>query len=379
MFFHNFKYALLGVMKEKTSVFWACIFPFLLGTMFVVAFGSIYDAEIYSEIQTAIVVAEENENNTRFKEIADLIETSEGKKLFDIKELTEEEAKKQLKDEKIEGYYILGENITLMLKSNGVNETILNSFLEQYNQQVKMITDVVKNNPQNVQVLMDALSEEMSYYEEEATSEGNMDSTVQYFYALFAMSCLFGSYLSITRTMKLQANASAVGARRGVAPTKKMTVVFSEILACLVLEFIIECAVLLYLTCVWNVNLGDKILYLLPVLFVGSAFGVSLGVFLGSIGRFTEEARIGLNTCVCMVLSFFSGLMMHTIKQIVEDTVPIFNRINPAVLITDAMYSLNVYETMDRYWMNLGILSGLTVIICIASILLTRRVRYASL
>lgn len=379
MFFHNFKYALIGIIKEKTSLFWACIFPFLLGTMFVVAFSNIYDSEIYSEIPAAVVVKEKSEDSVRFQEVVSSLETSDGKQLFKIQELSETDAKKQLKDEKIQGYFIVDDGIRLMLRSNGVNETILNSFLEQYRQQEKMIADVTAENPQNIQVLVQALSENMSFCEVEATSKGNMDSMVQYYYALFAMSCLFGSFLSITRTMKLQANASAIGARRGVAPIKKVTVVFSEILACLVLECAIECGVFAYLTCIWNVDLGDKTLYVFPVLFVGSAFGVSLGVLLGSIGRFKDSVRMGLNTCICMALSFCSGLMVHLVKQLIEDTVPFFNRVNPAVLITDALYSLNVYETMDRYWMNMGILSGLTVLLCVASILLTRRTRYASL
>jgi ABC-2 type transport system permease protein len=53
--------------------------------------------------------------------------------------------------------------------------------------------------------------------------------------------------------------------------------------------------------------------------------------------------------------------------------------INPAALITDAFYSLYIYESLSRFFLNIGILSGFSVVLAAASYLFVRRERYASL
>jgi len=71
--------------------------------------------------------------------------------------------------------------------------------------------------------------------------------------------------------------------------------------------------------------------------------------------------------------------MIHVIKQFLEDHVPIVNRVNPATLIADSLYALNVYETMERYWMNMITLIIITIVLCVTSILMVRRTRYGSI
>lgn len=379
MIFHNFIYALKGILRERSGVFWAGLFPFILGTLFYVSFGKAYDSEMYHEIPVGIVTIEDNPENQNFQKIIQEIEDQEHNKMFQVRELTKQEAKKKLEKEEIDGYYLVDKDISLVLLENGVNQTILHVFLERYQQQVAMVQEVAKTNPQNISKLVEAWEEELEYYTEVNQSNGNMDSMVQYFYALIAMSSLFASYLSLNRTVKMQANISAIGARRGVTPTKKSIVVFSEFAACLLVQFLIDCVLLVYLVWILGIDMGGRLLYFLPVFLLGSAIGVSIGILIGSIPKMSEAARQGLNTSICLFMSFLSGLMIHLIKQIIEDYAPMINRINPAALIVDSLYSLNVYDTLERYWRNLGILAAMTFLICTASILLTRRMKYASL
>ena len=71
-------------------------------------------------------------------------------------------------------------------------------------------------------------------------------------------------------------------------------------------------------------------------------------------------------------------LMVPGIKNSIEGKLPILNRVNPAVLVTDCLYALNVYDNYDRYFRNILILTGMAVCLLGASILVLRRNKYAS-
>ena len=62
MFWHNLKYEIKTVMREKDFILWMLLFPIILGTLFKVAFGSIYEnAETFHTIPVAVVETKENE------------------------------------------------------------------------------------------------------------------------------------------------------------------------------------------------------------------------------------------------------------------------------------------------------------------------------
>ena len=66
-------------------------------------------------------------------------------------------------------------------------------------------------------------------------------------------------------------------------------------------------------------------------------------------------------------------------KDLVEKNMPVINRINPAALISDAFYSINVYDDMSRYYRNLFTLAVMSITLVTASFLLIRRESYDSI
>ena len=58
---------------------------------------------------------------------------------------------------------------------------------------------------------------------------------------------------------------------------------------------------------------------------------------------------------------------------------PIANRLNPACLISDSFYSLNVYDSYDRFFRNISIMAVESVILLIIAFALLRREKYASI
>ena len=43
------------------------------------------------------------------------------------------------------------------------------------------------------------------------------------------------------------------------------------------------------------------------------------------------------------------GLMMGNMKAVIAEKIPGFNNINPAAVISDSFYCLNIYEDYDRF------------------------------
>jgi len=99
----------------------------------------------------------------------------------------------------------------------------------------------------------------------------------------------------------------------------------------------------------------------------------------GSLPRLGEGAKMGVLVSVSLALSAMSDLMISGIKNSIEHHVPLVNDINPAALITDSFYALNIYGTDERFWGNMLCLGAGAVVLTLASYFMVRRSRYASL
>lgn len=136
---------------------------------------------------------------------------------------------------------------------------------------------------------------------------------------------------------------------------------------------------LIYLLLYFKAGFSGKNRIHAAYFFFGSLIGVSIGIFVGSLGKMKEGGKIGIILGFSMVCSFLSGLMNNTMKDLVEKNMPVINRINPAALISDAFYCINVYDDMSRYYRNLFTLAVMSIILVTASFLLIRRESYDSI
>ena len=92
-----------------------------------------------------------------------------------------------------------------------------------------------------------------------------------------------------------------------------------------------------------------------------------------------EQTQIGIAVGVHLFSCFLSGLMVGNMRQIVEDTCPIINKINPAALISDSFYSIATYDSLNRYFQNIGTLILWAIVFVSGGFFMTRRRKYASL
>lgn len=376
MFFHNFKYSLKNAFRQKEFLFWILAFPIILGTFFYVAFNSMYEKEsMFNKIPVAIV---ENTENTAFKEVIKELSSGEDA-MFDSKFTDSQTALDMLKTNDIIGIINVDSELSLTVSNDGIKQTIIKSFLDQYQIRESIITDTVNNNPQNLQSVIDAMSQEINCNESLSLSNGNMDTYIQYFYNLIAMAAFFGSISGLYIAINNQGNLSAIAARKCISPTNKLTSITASLLASFVAQVICVSIGITYILFILKVDMGDKI----PMVYlsgaVGSLTGVTMGFFIGSFGRLNQNVKMAISMSVTMLSCFLSGLMIGNMKSVIEMYVPIVNRINPAALISDLFYCLNIYNDYRRYTEKFVTLLILSVVFTIGGFLLTRRKKYASL
>ena len=122
-------------------------------------------------------------------------------------------------------------------------------------------------------------------------------------------------------------------------------------------------------------NLG--MIYLTSIL--GGILGLSFGFFIGSIGRFQTGAKIGICFGVSMLCCFGSGLMVGNMKGVINRHAPWVNKINPAAVITDSLYYLNIDSDYHRYIGKVITMAVLSAVLILLGFLMTRRKKYASI
>lgn len=374
MFGQLFKYGFKSLVRVKEIMIWTSIFPFALCMFMYLAFSGIFDAtEKFSKIPVAVVGQSET-----YDMMFDAVTTGE-QPLLVVTKASEDEAEKLLQEEKVKGVIRVGDSLKLEVLESGQNETLLKLILEQFEQYKVTIENVAKTNPDVMMNAVEELTQNTEYVITKSTSEGNQDNVVNYFYAIFSMLCMFASYTGCDRVVKLQANMSDLGQRRNLVPVHKLKLIVADFLVCESLQYSISIVLLVFMKYVLKIDLGDKIPAMLLLLFVGTSYGILLGMAVGSIGKFSAGAKTGILTIVSLLLCCLSDLMAPGIKNLLEHHFPIANRINPATLISDSFYALNVYDTYDRFIRNISLLGAGCCILLVISFIMVRRTRYASI
>ena len=364
----------MQLLRERTVMFWALAFPMILGTMFHFGFRNLGTPNL-DPISVAVVVMQENEQSKQFQ-----VFVNSATDILDAETMDEEMAMQQLENGKIAGIYKTGTTHKLIVTKSSLNTSILQTLLETYQNNEQMVMEIIQNHPENLGKAVEEMADYKSMTESiNMKGEAQNDSAASYFFALIGMACLYGCFLGLRCSMDMQANLSALGARRSVIPTNRLKLVIADMLATFAIHFCNVLILLLYLRFVLSVNLGASLGAILLVSAVGSMIGVALGMFVASFGKIDEGMKIGVMLAVSMVCSFLAGLMVGVMKDIIERYIPIINRINPAALIADAFYSLSIYHDMQRYYRNILILFIMSILLVGVSFMRVRRERYDSI
>lgn len=393
MFIHNFKYSLKTLFRNKMLIFWTFAFPIIMATLFNLAFSNISNSEKFDVIDIAIVQNEDFENNEAYKTVfKELSDESNEDRMFNTKYVSEEEADKLLKDDKIVGYMKLeGDTPKVTFVQNGINQTIFKYVVEEIAQKSNMITNIVGQEAAkeamigNQNVDMNAIIQKAYQIAQEQNvelknvSNKNLDYMMIEFYTLIAMTCLYGGAFGMIAVDQNLANMSNKGKRISASPMKKGKLLVSSLLAGYCAQLLGVALLFVYTIFALKVNYGDNIGLIILLAMVGSFAGLSVGVAIASLVKASENAKTGILISFTMLWCFLCGMMGVTLKYVIDKNVPIVNLINPANMITDGYYSLYYYDTLNRYFFNIGSLLIFAFVLIAISIFSLRRQKYDSI
>lgn len=370
--FHLIKYNILIKFRNFNMTFWPLVFPLILGTFFFFAFGNLNDAD-FETVSVAIV--QESADNPLFSFYINQVEKSDPE-LLNIQKMNKNEALTALKNKKISGIYYDQLVPSLTVNSHGIPESILQSILESYNNSLYTIQTILKEHPSGILNGLSQMANNKELIQELSLGGKTIDGNSQFFYALIAMACLYGCFIGFGSAITLQANLTALAARRCVTPTHKLKLILSEQIVSFLIGYIDVIILLIYLRNILKLDFQGQMGKMLIISLFGSLIGVSVGIFVGSLSKIGEGIKVSIILAISMVCSFLSGLMNSSVKDLVEKHAPIINRINPAALISDAFYCINVYADPVRYYRNLITLASMSIVLVLASFLMIRRNRY---
>lgn len=378
MYIHLLKYKLIQLFREKELVGWIFAFPLALGTFFFMSFGNVMNSDDFKFEPIPVAFVAETDN-TELKGIVEGLSKENEDQLFTLTKTDKDNALKLLEEGEVEGIIYDTASPTMTVAKEGLNQSIIKSFLETYLKHIYMFEQIGSSHPERMEEAIKLMSDSISFNKEISFSNTKMDNLSQYFFALIAMTCMYGSIIGRQCVQNIQANLSALGARREVSPAHKLSVILADFTGSFIFNYMSVLLLFFYLAVILEINFGDQIVYILITALAGSVIGVSMGTFIGAIGNMSANVKDAIASAVSLILSFLSGLMLNNMKDIVEHTVPFLNRINPAALITDCLYSLNMYENYDRFYINIGSMAIIAVLFMFGSYMLLRRNRYASI
>ena len=210
-------------------------------------------------------------------------------------------------------------------------------------------------------------------------SSDNLSYTMIEFYTLIAMVCLYGGILGTISINQNLANMSNQGKRVSVTPTTKGKVILSSVLASYITQLVGVALLFIYTIFVLNVDYGNNLGLIIILAMVGSLAGLSLGTTVATTIKSNENVKTGIILSITMLGCFLSGMMGITMKYIIDKNIPIINKLNPANMITDGLYSLYYYETLDRYIFNVINLLIFAFVLIAVSYISLRRQKYDSI
>lgn len=377
-----FKYFLLRLVRNKANLFWILVFPIVLACLFKVAFSNITESESFHTIPVA-VVSDESINAKAFCAMTDALSTDENDAMLAVTYCRDKKAKKLLKEKKVDGIFYAKDTVTLSVNADAsdssINQSILQVLLTQFYVNRDLVLKSMNDHPENIKNLTTSLSETISPRKEVSLTSADTDTYDQYFYNLIAMACLYTALGGIRLAIENAANLTSLAARKTISPTRKFTAIAGELAAYILFESILNILAFLSIVKVLGIHMAQRPLLSLLTIVISSACSISFGMFLGCIGPKSKGGKTTIMFVIVMPCCFLSGLMMGTMRMVVEKHAPFINRINPAALISDCFYTLNNYDNLQRFATDLLTLSVMAVLFFGISCLVTRRKTYASL
>ena len=417
---HLIGYNLKLLLSNRALVFWTLAFPILLGLLFKGALGDIVNKEAFDTVPVAVVNSQTYQDSTFKIAFDDLSKkdsspvSSKNQPILKLRMVnTLEEGKRLLEDEEVSGLVEITGTATagmtkdakahLTLASNGMEQTILKAILDEIAQRTDMIsqltqremaTNVRAHSPPDFQNIppgqppaFDPSQVAASVQDRLAKSDftlrdrspKSMDLLMAEFFSLLAMAALYGGMFSMTVMNNAQPPLGVIGRRVAVAPTSKAKLIISGIISSYLLQLV--GLILLVAVChvLFNIDFGPNWALTFLLTSLGALVGLSFGVAISALVPGGENMKIGVLISVTMLGAVLAGMMGGTMRYVVDQKVPLVNKLNPTALITDGFYNLYYHPGFDGFWQDVTLLLIISAVLLGASLFVLRKQRYDSL
>ena len=317
--------------------------------------------------------------------ISDLtFDDNKTKMIKEVEVSRHEEALQLLKDGDIAGIITISglNDISLEVNGGGVKHSILSSIIATYRLQVQKAIDTINDAPDELgsaDTVMDESTKSIDFVEAKGMAGNNKDPFVSYFYNLIAMISIMGSFGSLSSIASNCANQTTTGIRIDTAPINKVFYELAQVVALILAQGAISFITLTYLILILGIRFGGNLGLIYLTAFLASVMGVILGYMVSHLGKMPADKKETILMAITLGGGFLSGLMIGDMKIIIEEKFPLFNRINPSAVITDAFYAINIFGPGPRYYRSLMYMLILSAVMLVIGIILSRRTSYKSL
>lgn len=344
------KYTAKINLREFGFLFWTLAYPLMMATFFYLAFQSMLSPT--SQMHYEVGISKNNPIRFVMQEVP----------IFSIKEMEYDEAMEAMKEDKIIGY--IQDDGELFVQKNGLGESILAHVITRFRQLEYSYLEGGNLKLNWEKEYLDVRSQTSSPY------------TI-YFYALIAMVSFYGVFSAMECIEKTQANISSMGKRMASSPQKKLMTILSNLLMILILNYLANLALILYITFALKISLFIDYGKSLALLFMGNFWGISLGILIG-VQRMSTKKKEALAVAIPLFSAALGGMMTTDLKLFVMKKLPLLDKLNPVSIVSSGFYKVNLLQN-QAIWDSVAILVGMSLLFLLFSVQSLRRKHYDSL
>lgn len=399
---NTFKYLFLALIRNKGMMVWTLLFPLILLTCFLFMFAGL-DQE--GQIEPIPVVVVENaayEDDATFREFVEgLSDADDDDQLLDVTfaqtsgEATALLADKlddtpdyagiiELSDDGLPQVMLASRDADATAQMDEVYQSILLTTMDTYASRHEFIAQLLQDDPSALMkpAVLDALSGADSVTQKISLTQSAPKESVRYYFALLGFAGIMGGQISLIAVLWLLPRTSALGARRALGGVSRARSLFGTLAACWLVSYLCLLIAYAYLRFGIGIDFVGRDMACLGALAAASLMATSLGAAIAVIPKINDNAKSGILTAFVCVASLFAGLYgqptMH-LADLVAAACPLAQWVNPAVQVSQAMFSLMYYDTLMPYFSHIIALLVMAAVFFICSAAALRRQRYASL
>lgn len=273
-----------------------------------------------------------------------------------------------------------------MASSSGldISLTVLGNIVDLYNRNTDVVVNAVQHNPSALldDAFTGSIGSSNGFTKEIQLTNFKPSSTARYYYALLGLVAMMAMNFAVNAVSMAQANLSALGIRRSVAPLPKLQQLLAGFLSSWICSFLSLTVDMLYIRFGCQVSLGGRewagLCACLMASFATSAFGTLIGALPGIPAGAKQELCMAL-ACILSLFSGLYGSFAMALSDQIAQHAPILSTLNPAQQVTNLFYDILYYDSFQPFLTTVGVLAAMSLVCLAVATVLLRRQRYEHL